>query len=68
MSGRLLPAKEVRAMFGDICSMTLWRWLNDEGLGFPKPTIMRNRRYWDSDEIEAFRARMVSDAISKRAA
>jgi predicted DNA-binding transcriptional regulator AlpA len=48
--------------------MTLWRWLQDESLGFPKPSKIRQRRYWDADEIEAFRDRMVSAAISKRAA
>ena len=48
--------------------MTLWRWLQDESLGFPKPTKIRQRRYWDADDIEAFRVRMVSAAISKRAA
>lgn len=67
MSKHLLPAKEIRAMF-NVSTMTIWRWLQDESLGFPKPTIIRNRRYWDADEIEAFRERMVGVAISKRAA
>jgi hypothetical protein len=48
--------------------MTLWRWLHDESLGFPQPTTIRNRRYWDADEVEAFRERMVGAGISKRAA
>lgn len=68
MSKRLLTSNEVRALFGDTCQMTLWRWLQDDSLGFPKPTMIRRRRYWDADEIEAFRERIMSATISKRAA
>lgn len=68
MSKHLLPAKEIRAMFGGVSGMTLWRWLHDESLGFPKPTVIRNRRYWDASEVETFRNRMVGAGISKRAA
>lgn len=68
VSKRLLPTKAVRAKFGDISDMTLWRWIHSESLGFPQPTMIRNRRYWDADEIEAFRERMVGAGISKRAA
>lgn len=68
MSKHLLPAQDVRAKFGNISDMTLWRWLHDESLGFPQPTMIRNRRFWDADEIEAFRERMVGAGISKRAA
>lgn len=67
MSKHLLPAKDVRAKFGGVSQMSLWRWLQDESLGFPKPTMIRNRRYWDSDEIEVFRERMVGAGINKRA-
>lgn len=55
-------------MFGGVSGMTLWRWLHDESLGFPKPTVIRNRRYWDASEVETFRNRMVGAGISKRAA
>jgi predicted DNA-binding transcriptional regulator AlpA len=63
-----MPAKEVRALFGGVSQMTLWRWLQDESLGFPKPTMIRGRRYWDADSVEAFRNRMVGAGLSKRAA
>jgi predicted DNA-binding transcriptional regulator AlpA len=55
-------------MFLGVSGMTLWRWLHDESLGFPKPTVIRNRRYWDASEVEAFRNQMVGAGISKRAA
>lgn len=69
MSKRLMPSKAVRTEFGGISAMSLWRWQQDETLGFPKPVAtVRGRNYWDADEIEAFRERMARDAISKRAA
>lgn len=54
---RLLTAKEVRQRFGNISDMSLWRWIESETLGFPKPTRIMRRRFWDADEIEAFIAR-----------
>ena len=68
MNKHLLPAKEIRIIFGGVSQMTLWRWLHDESLGFPKPTVIRNRRYWDASEVETFRNQMVGAGIAKRAA
>jgi hypothetical protein len=34
--------------------MTLWRWLNDEELGFPQPRWIHNRRYWDERELDVW--------------
>jgi hypothetical protein len=33
---------------------TLNRWLRDEALGFPKPTRIRGRLYWDEDLLDAW--------------
>jgi hypothetical protein len=33
---------------------TLSRWELDEKLGFPKPTVIRKRRYWREDELIAW--------------
>lgn len=68
MAKHLLSSSDVCALFGNTSKMTLWRWLQDDSLGFPKPTKIRQRRYWDADEIEAFRSRMLNSAIGKRAA
>lgn len=68
MSKRLLPAKTVCERLGGISAMTLWRYLQDETINFPKPTIIRKRRYWDADEIEAFVTRHAVAAVGKRAA
>ena len=43
---RLISASVVREMFGGVSSMTVWRWLQDESLGFPKPIYVQRRRFW----------------------
>jgi predicted DNA-binding transcriptional regulator AlpA len=40
-----LPAPEVRRRYGR-SDMWLWRMLQDENSGFPKPLVINNRRYW----------------------
>lgn len=49
-----LTSNEVRARFCGISDMTLWRWLQDERLGFPRPLIINRRRFFRLDQIEAF--------------
>ncbi|MBU3259310.1 AlpA family phage regulatory protein [Roseovarius sp. PS-C2] len=50
---RRIPAAAVREICGDISDMTLWRWLDNEALKFPKPIYIGNRRYWrEADVIE----------------
>jgi len=36
--------------------MTLWRWLRDPELGFPRPLVINGRRYWRESEIKAWLA------------
>src|SRR5262245_59379815 len=49
----LLPAREVWRLLG-ISDRTLDRWVRDEALGFPRPRVIYNRRYFIASEIEAF--------------
>jgi predicted DNA-binding transcriptional regulator AlpA len=49
-----ITPKKIQKRFGDISTMTLWRWEHDESLGFPKPTIINRRNYYDLAEIEAW--------------
>lgn len=63
MSKCLIPSKSVRARLGDCSNMTLWRYLDDERLGFPRPIIIRNRRFWDAAEIDAFITRQALGRI-----
>lgn len=57
--GTLVPANNVRERFG-VTDMTLWRWLRDDALSFPRPIYIKTRRYWREDEL--------SDWIASRAA
>ncbi|KRS18229.1 helix-turn-helix transcriptional regulator [Roseovarius indicus] len=48
-----IQAAKVLALCGDISQMTLWRWMRDPALNFPKPVYIGNRRYWrEADVIE----------------
>lgn len=54
---RLLTAKQVRERFGGISDMSLWRWLDNEFIGFPAPIYISRRRFWREADIDAFEAR-----------
>lgn len=54
MAEKLITAAEVRARFGGISDMTLWRWLDDAALGFPRAVYIQRRRFWRESEIAAF--------------
>lgn len=47
-----ISARHVRDRVGKISAMTLWRWLSNDQLGFPKPTIIQRRRYWQESDID----------------
>jgi hypothetical protein len=55
-STALLPARRVMDRYG-ICARTLDRWVKDESIGFPKPIVVRRRRYWRVGELAAFERR-----------
>ena len=48
-----LPAAQVRQRYS-ISDMSLWRWLNNATLNFPRPMRINQRRYWKLSELEAF--------------
>jgi len=62
-----LTSKKVRARYGNITDMTLWRWLRDPILGFPQPIIIARRRFWKLDDLEQFDLRR-AEATAKEAA
>jgi hypothetical protein len=51
--GPLLPARAVWERFG-ICDRTLDRWLESAALAFPRPIVIRKRRYWHLAALEAW--------------
>jgi predicted DNA-binding transcriptional regulator AlpA len=45
------------AKFLSVTTMTIWRWERDPKLEFPQPTIIRDRKYWNRDDINAWMRR-----------
>jgi predicted DNA-binding transcriptional regulator AlpA len=64
MESHYLTAAQVRARFGGISDMSLWRWLQDEQLGFPRPLIINRRRFFRLDQIEAFELRVAAAKVA----
>ena len=53
-SVELRTARKVRSQLGDISDVSLWRWIRNPDLNFPKPTRISGRLYFRSDEIDAW--------------
>jgi predicted DNA-binding transcriptional regulator AlpA len=51
MECKLIPSATVREICGGISDMSLWRWLNDPAMGFPRPLVISRRRYWREADI-----------------
>jgi predicted DNA-binding transcriptional regulator AlpA len=47
---RQINAPAVQQLCG-VSRATLWRWLEDPNLAFPKPVKINTRRYWLEAEI-----------------
>jgi predicted DNA-binding transcriptional regulator AlpA len=51
---RRIQAASVRQLCGGISDMSLWRWLDNPELNFPRPIYIGRRRYWREAEIIAW--------------
>ena len=51
MEKKLITATDTRTICGGVSDMTLWRWLNDPALNFPKPIYIARRRFFREAEI-----------------
>lgn len=51
MECKLIPSATVREICGGISDMSLWRWLNDPAMHFPRPLVISRRRYWREADI-----------------
>ena len=49
-----IPSTQLAAELG-VCRRTLARWLDDAGLGFPRPKIVNHRLYFERSSIEAWK-------------
>jgi predicted DNA-binding transcriptional regulator AlpA len=50
-----LPAAKVAERY-QVTPMTLWRWLRDPDMRFPRPTYLGRLRFWRIDELAAWEA------------
>lgn len=53
---KLIKSNKVCEVCGGISQMTLWRWLHDEGLRFPRPIYIKRYRYWDEQVVSEWMA------------
>lgn len=61
---RYLSAPQVQKRYG-ITDMTLWRWLRNSDLSFPRPIVINRRRYFvEADLIAWERARATGKAAA----
>ncbi len=54
MENKLISANAVRDLCGGVSDMSIWRWLNNPAMRFPKPVYIAKRRYWREIEIAAW--------------
>jgi predicted DNA-binding transcriptional regulator AlpA len=52
---QFLPARAVWTRYG-VTSMSLYRWLDDEELNFPRPVYLGRFRHWRLSELVAWEA------------
>lgn len=57
-----LTAKQVCARLGGISDMTLWRYLNSQDVGFPKPVYVRRRRLFREADVAEWIEKQASAA------
>jgi hypothetical protein len=48
----LITSRQLRARFGGISEMTVFRWERNPNLNFPKAVRINNRRYWRLADVE----------------
>jgi hypothetical protein len=63
---QLVPDPIVAKEFGGVSLMTLYRWTNDPGLGFPPPIKIRTKNFRSRCALEEFKARLMRAAVSQR--
>ena len=52
-----------KQMLGGISSMSLWRWLNDADLFFPRPIYIGRRRFWREADVTTWIEKRAQDQL-----
>ena len=53
-----LSTKQVCERYGDVSTMTIWRWCRDPKMGFPQPIKINRIKFWCEPELDAFDERV----------
>ena len=64
--GDLIPDAEARRQLGDPSEMTWSRWEADKELGLPPAVVIRRRKHRFQNQIDAFKQRLLLDALKRR--
>ncbi|HWJ72930.1 MAG TPA: DNA-binding protein [Kaistia sp.] len=56
-----LTAQQICSRYS-IVKMTLWRWLKDDAMAFPKPFVIHRRRYFLETEVVEWERRRAASA------
>jgi predicted DNA-binding transcriptional regulator AlpA len=51
---RRINSAAVRELCGGVSDMSLWRWLQNPDLNFPKPVYIGKRRYFKEADVVAW--------------
>ena len=57
-----LSSNQVRKRYGDTSDMSLWRWLDNADMKFPKPILIQRRRFWRLSELVAWERKRATEA------
>jgi predicted DNA-binding transcriptional regulator AlpA len=47
----MIGSKKLSARYGNKCTLTLYRWMRDPKLNFPKPVKINNRYFWTLGQL-----------------
>jgi hypothetical protein len=64
-SDAYLSARDVRRRYGDRSDTSLWRWVRDPNLQFPKPIYIQKFRYWRLADLIAWEQSLSREAIKQ---
>lgn len=52
----LLTSRQVQTRFGSVSIMSLWRWMHNPAVDFPRPKKINGRNYWRLGDLRAWQA------------
>lgn len=61
MAEGFFTAKQVMERY-HFTEMTLWRWLNSDKVGFPKPMVINRRRLFREEDIASWERQKAAGA------